>query len=559
MVNKFGKKIQKNGLDDYLLILRHTHHNQIMFQKIKKVSEQKFLHVLILLSISILLSSLIENVYGHGVGSEIFPPVDLNDKQVSLEVSSSTNNPDKNDNQQISISLINFKSKITLRDVTFLVKSSHGEKFLFEKEFQSDNGFLVFNFISENTESIQIQEEKEGNFFASLLGLDSRLINIKGPKLSDGGLYKFDITILTADGYSKKLDIPLTFKAGISVAQVSKHEINHPVFGPQVIDVVTYYDGIKNFQYNIESKEISFSMPFEWSLETINQTSVVHKELVIPKTFGDLLVSGFSMYVNDIKLSDDIITIDDFFSEERVVHFIISQKELQNIYNNHTIKNGMTFLIKPNSDDIQLSSVTSNGQFRILVSWEPENLQSNSKARIYFDITDIFLKNRPMAVNYDFSITQNDKIIFKQNGISSDSKDKHNIAEFIIPDDISGIVQLNFQNLGDNNLANTSIPIIINNLTHENYDISIPEWIKNNAKWWSDGQIDDSSFIQGIQYLIQEKIMKIPSTTQGTGTGSNQIPSWIKNNAGWWADGSIDDKTFVQGIQFLIQNRILHV
>jgi len=50
--------------------------------------------------------------------------------------------------------------------------------------------------------------------------------------------------------------------------------------------------------------------------------------------------------------------------------------------------------------------------------------------------------------------------------------------------------------------------------------------------------------------------MKIPQTAQGSGSGSNQIPSWIKNNAGWWADGSIDDNSFVQGIQYLIQNRI---
>lgn len=39
----------------------------------------------------------------------------------------------------------------------------------------------------------------------------------------------------------------------------------------------------------------------------------------------------------------------------------------------------------------------------------------------------------------------------------------------------------------------------------------IPEWVKNNAKWWSDGQIDDDSFVQGIQWLIQEGIMKISS------------------------------------------------
>ena len=53
--------------------------------------------------------------------------------------------------------------------------------------------------------------------------------------------------------------------------------------------------------------------------------------------------------------------------------------------------------------------------------------------------------------------------------------------------------------------------------------------------------------------------MKIPPTSQGTGTGTNEIPSWIKNNAGWWADGSIDDNSFVQGIQYLIQNGILRI
>lgn len=516
--------------------------------------------LLVVLSVIIFLTAIgVQQSFGHGVGSEIFPPVDLYGKQVSLEVSSSPNNPDKNDDQQISISLIDFDSKITLRDVTFFIKSSRGEQFLFEKEFQSHNGIMIFNFISENTDTIQVQEENKQDFFGSLLGLENRMINVKGPKLSEGGLYKFDISILTTDGYSKKLDVPLTFNAGISIAQTSKHEINHPIFGPQIINVVTYYDEIKNFQYDVESKEITFSMPFEWSVNNINQTSVVHEELVIPKTFGDLLVSGFSIYVNGIKLSDDVTTIDDFFSDGRVVHFIINQKELWNIYSHDPNQNGMNFLIKPNLDDIQLSSVTENGQFRIITSWEPENLQSNSKATIYFDVTDIFLKNRPIAVNYDFSITQNDKIIFKQSGLSSDSKEKHNIVEFTIPDDVTGIVHLNFQNLGDNDLAKTSIPIIINHITHENNNISIPKWIRNNAAWWSDGQINDSSFVKGIQYLIKEKIMNIPSTSQDTDTKANEIPSWIKNNAKWWSDGQIDDKTFVSGIQFLIKQGIISV
>ena len=66
--------------------------------------------------------------------------------------------------------------------------------------------------------------------------------------------------------------------------------------------------------------------------------------------------------------------------------------------------------------------------------------------------------------------------------------------------------------------------ILIPNAFAEN----VPEWIKNNAGWWADGQIDDSSFLQGIQYLIKEGIMVIPSTETSESSGS-QVPVWIKN------------------------------
>ena len=495
--------------------------------------------------------------FGHGVGSETFPPVDLEGKRVTLEVSSSSDT-DENNNQEISISMIDFDSKVTLRDVTFLIKSERGEQFLFEKEFQSDNGILVFNFISENTEVIKLQEEKDDNLFGSLLGFENKKIHVKGPKLSEGGLYTFDVSILTVDSYSNKLEKPIIFNAGISIAQTKNHQINDENFGSQTIQTITFYDELSDFNYNSNSKEITFSMPFEWTASNINQTSVVHEEIVIPKTFGDLLVSGFSMYVNGIKLSDDIVTIDDFFSEERVVHFIINQKELWNIFEKHENQNGMNFIIKPSSKETQLSSVTDNGQFRVLMSWEPEALRSNSHAKIIFDITDIFLKNRPVAVNYDFTVTQNEKIIYDQNGFSTDSRDEHNIAEFFIPSDTSGIININFENLADNNLAKTSFPVIVDRISNNSSKILIPEWIRNNAAWWAEGQIDDNTFVQGIQYLIKNDIFVIPPTEQSN-SDNKEIPEWIHNNAAWWAEGQIDDNTFVQGIQFLIEQGILRV
>ena len=87
----------------------------------------------------------------------------------------------------------------------------------------------------------------------------------------------------------------------------------------------------------------------------------------------------------------------------------------------------------------------------------------------------------------------------------------------------------------------------------------IPDCVKNNAGWWADGEIDDASFVSGIQFLINKGIMKIPETTQGSGSGSDNIPQWIKGNAEWWADGQIDDNTFVSGIQWLITNGIMKI
>ena len=498
------------------------------------------------------------DVYGHGVGSEIFPPVELDGKLVSVEVSSSTKDDVENDDQQISISLIDFDSKTTLRDVTFLIKSERGEQFLFEKEFKADNGFLVFNFISEDTNSIIVDEKDSGeDFFSSLLGLESRLIDVKGPKLSEGGLYKLDISIITANGYSEKLEIPLVFNAGISIAQTTTHNFVDPSFGQQNIQVVTYYDEISNFQYEPELKQITFSMPFEWTLSNIEQTSVVHQEIIIPKEFGALLLSGFSMSVNGIELSDDIVNVDDFFTEGRVVHFIIYQKELLNIFENSSNQNGMNFIIKPDRDYTHLSSVTENGQFRILASWEPEILESNSDAKIIFDVTDIFLKNKPVSTNYEFSITQDDKLLFEQNGVSTDSKTEHNVVDFTVPDNLSGIVNLNFNNLGGNEFATTSIPIMIHKNT-TNDSALIPDWIREDALLWSEEKITDDKFTDIINYLIKNEIITI-SENQFDAMEVNKIPSWIRTTTGWWTDGQIDDKTFVESLEFLVKKSIIPI
>ncbi len=40
---------------------------------------------------------------------------------------------------------------------------------------------------------------------------------------------------------------------------------------------------------------------------------------------------------------------------------------------------------------------------------------------------------------------------------------------------------------------------------------TIPEWIKNNAKWWSEGSISEADYITSLEYLIQNGIIDLPT------------------------------------------------
>jgi len=105
----------------------------------------------------------------------------------------------------------------------------------------------------------------------------------------------------------------------------------------------------------------------------------------------------------------------------------------------------------------------------------------------------------------------------------------------------------------------SDVPPPIMSMDDEITTKKIPDWVKNNAGWWADGSIDDNAFVQGIQYLIQEKIMNIPDLPEQASTAKEAVPDWVKNNAGWWAEGVISEDEFVNGIKFLVEKGIISV
>lgn len=88
--------------------------------------------------------------------------------------------------------------------------------------------------------------------------------------------------------------------------------------------------------------------------------------------------------------------------------------------------------------------------------------------------------------------------------------------------------------------------------------ISIPDWVKNLASFWCQDKIDNGSFVGGIQYLINNNIIVIPTTEQSNNQ-AQEIPQWVKNNACWWSLGSISDEDFAYGIEYLVGQGIIIV
>lgn len=96
------------------------------------------------------------------------------------------------------------------------------------------------------------------------------------------------------------------------------------------------------------------------------------------------------------------------------------------------------------------------------------------------------------------------------------------------------------------------------NTPAQSANYTIPSWIKNNAKWWAEGQLSDADFVQGIQYLVQQGIIIMP-TTQTSSQSSQGIPAWVKNTAKWWAEGQLQDPDFIKSVQYLVQNGIISI
>ena len=115
-----------------------------------------------------------------------------------------------------------------------------------------------------------------------------------------------------------------------------------------------------------------------------------------------------------------------------------------------------------------------------------------------------------------------------------------------------------FENQGIFDYFCTLHPWMIGTISVGEIESAVPDWVKNNAKWWSDGTISDSDFATGLEYLIKENVINVPSGITKESSESS-IPNWLRNNAAWWSDDLLSDSEFLKGIEWMISNGVITI
>ena len=240
------------------------------------------------------------------------------------------------------------------------------------------------------------------------------------------------------------------------------------------------------------------------------------------------------------------------------------------------------------------------------IYWKNDLISLNSFATVYVEDMDMNLKEYPhFPDNFKIKIWSDSvpngieiKVletgvysgIFKGRVYVTDSGESSGIRLLVMPGDtiyalyVDETLPESYSNDSENLMAAAIIKIPGEDMTEflnaldpmlrsqKTSQTTIPDWIRNNAKWWSEGAIGDSDFTSGIQFMIKENIMIIPDLPEevtqmelkdekrAMGMEREQnVPDWVRNNAGWWADGLISDDDFVSGIKYLVEQGIIRV
>ena len=386
-------------------------------------------------------STLVQSAHSDGLFEENLPPATVGDRNLSLytKISPPILTPESKENSFLQLKLFDTKTGNNVQNVNYFVTITKADKVLMRELFFSSQGPLTIKMVPSNGK-VTINSSTE-----SFLGgwtSNTGQISVKGPILIEGGLFHITIEIFGIDN-PRNIFAPEEaprFNSYLSIGDIYSENISHKSTNYNAT-LISYYDKIKDFNFDEHSLKASWEMPFNWDLSRIKSNNIfVHEELKMPKSFKDFSQGGtLNASVNNQPIGGRALAIDPFSSKNAlVIHFLLNKNDLIKLAQNKEVlldgNNSMSFAIRPSNMTRMTSTniTTDTGGIDAALIWSPSNPNSLNTTKLRIVFTDA-LNDKPITgdVNYNLIVkSDTGKEIIKEQNIKGENGTSNKIIKF---------------------------------------------------------------------------------------------------------------------------------
>jgi hypothetical protein len=290
-----------------------------------------------------------QKAYADGLTQENLPPASLGNREGSLfvKINPPIYTTETEGDAYMQFRLFDANTNETVQHVTYDITVSKGanpaesENPLVRDFFHAHNGLLTLK-VEPTNGSLTIFGDRDP-FQAAYVADPGGTINLRGPVLQEGGLYRFDIQIFGIDN-DRNIFVPdeaPKFETFLSVGDVFNFDNLIYEGKPFNTTLISYYDQIDDFNFNSTTGKFSWSMPFYYNVTRLEKNPIfVHEEIKLPKAlFGS---SIFNATVNGQPISGRTLAIDPFTSPDAVIlHYLINKNDVIKIANEWQQEQGL--------------------------------------------------------------------------------------------------------------------------------------------------------------------------------------------------------------------------
>lgn len=252
---------------------------------------------------------------------------------------------------------------------------------------------------------------------------------------------------------------------------------------------------------------------------------------------------------------------------------------------------GADFEVKyTTSDDVKIDAILANPKLDTLTIITTSKFQHSDYRMITLEYPTSHLdKPKYLPDHANFILKPSSVIVTILNPISTDGTNYGNVIyakfnqKYELPNDFDLIYEKKLQEVLKNgyiqfleiqrriitqqdfsgkekHLEHLDEQLKLNKAITKEMNSNVPDWVKNNARWWIEGKIPDNEFNSAIGYLIKEKVIDIPDlSSKNQENIKTGVPFWVKNNVKWWIEGKITEVEFLNTIKFLVQKDIIRL